>query len=1239
MKKIYFSVLLILCFQLLKAFALEEPKRIAPTHGRAVQVTPLPQLGSLTDFTLFTTAGAVGNTGVSNITGNIGTNVGAITGFETSTINGTKFINDAVTTQGVADLNIAYNQIMATTNTAAHGAVYGNGETLYAGVYFIGAAASTAGTLTIDAQGDPNAVFIIKVGGAFSTGAGTTVVLTNGASAANIFWVADGAISMAALTTMKGTLIAHNGAISMGAGGSLEGRMFSTTGAVAVYGNTIYYPGSIGLNWIGTVSTDWNNPANWLTNSVPGTADKALIGVNQPFTYLPNILAASGQVNVGAITFGLGGGQAPGLVVNTGSTLNVAKGIIFQSDASATLGYACTLSGAGIINADSIAVIANTAISGQSYTVTMASSATNINIASNLTITSSTVGADISNAVFKLTGGTAQLNGTIKTTNAAGSTSAVMVLPAVGANLKLNNTTALSTLSATGTNVVSFNNPGATIEYSGVAQTIYNDATIAGLSGGVSYQNLTLSGSGLKTLAVGNLNISGNLTNGLANTVNDNLNLLNNTVNFSGTSQTLAGGPGGGTVFNKVTFSGAGIKTMASGRFFINSTGLLTMAGNNASTILNAGGLLTLISDTSGSASIAAINAGPSITGNVNVQRYFKAQTSGATADNTRNYRLLSSAVNNGSGNYALSYLNNNSGVYVSGPTGITGGFTTTNATPTIYLYNESLTANNTSFSGGNFKGITDISTDTLAYYTSSGTTTATTTLPVGNGFFLYYMGNNFNNVTSTTSLNKQFRYNGAYIAPDAATTTATGVLNQGAVTVKLWWNGGVTLSDAKTGYNLVGNPYASTIDWDQSSSSNNTAGIYAPQVSQTIYVFNYANRNYGAYLAGTAGGTGTNNASRYIASGQGFYIKATAATGSSLTFNEVAKTITAPNSYGPAFTLMSVNKAVINPVMRLKLAKDAINTDDILLLFEPDSKNGYEPDHDAVRLTGLGNVATLASFAKNSNVMLAINRYNNIDSNTRIKIYVNVANSTGTDTLSISGLNSLDNRYNIFLIDHYKKDSLLFSRYPQYPFNISNADTSSFGANRFELVFHKKPALNYKLLAFGAVLVKKGVLLTWQTSNESNLTTFSVERNDGTIQYASLNTLQSNGNGSYSYTDTSPLNGINNYRLMQNDAFNVTTYSKIASIDNTSSNQTQETLTVYPNPATSQFSVTINQNAPSIVTIRVINFLGQTVINRQSNGNNISQQINNLYPGNYLIKVIDYNTQKLIGIKKIIIK
>ncbi|WP_395066244.1 ice-binding family protein [Flavobacterium sp.] len=147
------------------------------------------------------------------------------------------------TAQCLNDLQSAYSTLMITTTTnSTHTPAFGGGETLYPGVYAIGAASSIAGTLILDAQGNSNAVFIFKINGAFSTGASSTVVLTNGASACNIFWVAEGAISIGATSVVKGTFIANSGAVFMGANCSLVGRLFSITGAVNFGPGTMLFP-------------------------------------------------------------------------------------------------------------------------------------------------------------------------------------------------------------------------------------------------------------------------------------------------------------------------------------------------------------------------------------------------------------------------------------------------------------------------------------------------------------------------------------------------------------------------------------------------------------------------------------------------------------------------------------------------------------------------------------------------------------------------------------------------------------------------------------------------------------------------------------------------------------------------------------------------------------------------------------------------------------------------------------
>ena len=153
-------------------------------------------------------------------------------------------------------LQATYNYFMALTVTnSAHGVIFGGGETLIPGVYTIAGATSTVGTINFDAQGNPDALFVIRVGAAFATGASTNMVLLNGAKASNIFWVIEAAASMAASTILKGTVITYAGAVSMAAGADLEGRLFAITGAVAFGPGTAIIPPGNSVIDLGVLST------------------------------------------------------------------------------------------------------------------------------------------------------------------------------------------------------------------------------------------------------------------------------------------------------------------------------------------------------------------------------------------------------------------------------------------------------------------------------------------------------------------------------------------------------------------------------------------------------------------------------------------------------------------------------------------------------------------------------------------------------------------------------------------------------------------------------------------------------------------------------------------------------------------------------------------------------------------------------------------------------------------------
>jgi hypothetical protein len=221
--------------------------------GDCTPTDALNILGSLKDFALFTSVGAVANAATSGIVGDIGAHAGAISGFGTSThtnkdgTTGNFFNADATTAKAVEDLDIMYNALMALSDTeeTPHTPAFGLGETITSGVYSIAGAGSLAGTIILDGENNPDSYFVFRFAGAFSVAAQSRVILINGAKRCNVFWlggagVATGAVSIGTFTYMKGTVISHGGACTAGANSSIEGRMLSTGGAIGFSTGVIY---------------------------------------------------------------------------------------------------------------------------------------------------------------------------------------------------------------------------------------------------------------------------------------------------------------------------------------------------------------------------------------------------------------------------------------------------------------------------------------------------------------------------------------------------------------------------------------------------------------------------------------------------------------------------------------------------------------------------------------------------------------------------------------------------------------------------------------------------------------------------------------------------------------------------------------------------------------------------------------------------------------------------------------
>ena len=161
-----------------------------------------------------------------------------ITGLPDSLVVGTTHNGDPQAAQAYTDINAAYNDALSRTPDAPLAGDQ-NGVTLSPGVYYFAAAFAQTGILTLDGQGDANAVFIVKVNAAFTMAALAEVKLINGVQASRVFWQVNGAAGFGANAKFEGTVMAHD-AIGLGAGAIINGRARTDPGVVTLDSNNVY---------------------------------------------------------------------------------------------------------------------------------------------------------------------------------------------------------------------------------------------------------------------------------------------------------------------------------------------------------------------------------------------------------------------------------------------------------------------------------------------------------------------------------------------------------------------------------------------------------------------------------------------------------------------------------------------------------------------------------------------------------------------------------------------------------------------------------------------------------------------------------------------------------------------------------------------------------------------------------------------------------------------------------------
>jgi hypothetical protein len=265
-----------------------------------------PGLGSAASFAVLG-GQTVTNTGPTTIFGDLGVSPGtAVTGFPPGIVTGgATHAADAVALQAQSDVTIAYNALSAQACTADKTGQDLGGQTLTQGVYCSTSSAQLTGTLTLDAQGNGAAVFILKMVSTLTTASSSSVQVINGGTACNVFWQVGSSATVGTTTQFAGNILALT-SIALQNGASVSGRALARNGEVTMDTNNVTNLGCPGAPAAPT-ATPAAPTATPAASQLPGTGGAPLEngGLWWALVLVASVMGSLGVVLLGLRALGL----------------------------------------------------------------------------------------------------------------------------------------------------------------------------------------------------------------------------------------------------------------------------------------------------------------------------------------------------------------------------------------------------------------------------------------------------------------------------------------------------------------------------------------------------------------------------------------------------------------------------------------------------------------------------------------------------------------------------------------------------------------------------------------------------------------------------------------------------------------------------------------------------------------------------------------------------------------------